>query len=57
MIQICKEGEALYKQFAAFFFSVSFAVMMIAFPTVSVAAVSDAVRLWALISPNGADIP
>ena len=48
MKQICKEGEALYKQFAAFFFSVSFAVMMIAFPAVSVAAVSDALRLWAL---------
>ena len=39
----------LYKQFAAVFFSLSFAAMMIFFPTVSISAVKDALALWGCV--------
>jgi len=43
----------LYKQFAAVFFSTAFALLMIFFPSASVAAVSDALKLWALtVAPS-----
>lgn len=38
----------MYRNFAAVFFSVGFAVMMTVFPGVSVEAVYDALKLWAL---------
>lgn len=44
---ICKEGGALYKRYAAYIFSISFVAMMLLFPEVSLAAVRDAIGLWA----------
>ena len=38
----------MYKNFTAVFFSTAFALMMILFPSTSVNAVSDALKLWAL---------